>query len=559
MCVSVCSETMRCSICVLYVVHQPLLFLITVPAGILLFSTCTKCVVAENRLLLLPVIFPYGDCENTHTLQELSLHLRTVECSYSKTGHYFCDHSAAGYSRYLQRHQSFYSPDAVVIFSPDEDTYVPQIYCSPPNVSGIVVRVNNVLDVASIGTFVAPHYLQSLAIFSYAEEEESDTFRYHILQGLNQPNEKSAFTIATLYDYTRVTIRPSRDLTAIRNGGLPLVMRANDNIWDLSREQEVVMWLEMLDCISSETLTGTIITSNKPIAVYTAKAECSGLHQFSKFARTIHQIPPPRDWGRLFMAATTAFQFLDSFRIALYLVCDTDSTVQIVWYYGSEGDNATTNETYTLTAAVAQTVTTDGSNITHFSVTSKRNLLVVYEIYNIPNDTNETKIYSSVLLQPVKWFSRVQSIYRYPLHGNMEGQHHCISVLVQQDDFDPRRIQLISKHTNVSQAIYYSDTLHNFSSYYTLYEAGEYVLIHLDITAAGLDADEKIVHSIQHKNMKAKLGATVYSVGGSQGSGLSYSNGYVRNGGRQCVFECSHTGIQSLNTVIWITYFYSCL
>lgn len=218
---------------------------------------------------------------------------------------------------------------------------------------------------------------------------------------------------------------------------------------------------------------------------------------------------------------------MDPFQIALHLVCDTDSTVQVVWYHVG---NVTTNETYILAAEIAQTVTTDGSNITHFYVSSKHNLLVVYEIYSILNATNETEVYSSVLLQPVEWFSHVQTIYRYPPHGHMEGHHHCINVLVQREHFIPHQIQLILKYTNDSQDIY-SDTLQSFSSYYSLYEAGKYVLIHLDITAAGLDADERIMHSIQYKHMQEKLGATVYSVGESQGYGLSYSNGYIRNKG----------------------------
>ena len=489
----------------------------------------TECVLAEDRQFLLPVIFPYADCGSNHTLQEVSLHFRTADCSNPNTTHEYY-HFSNNEGSLQQHRRTFYSPEAVVLLSvfPEsapEQLLIPYVYCDNHK-SGVVVRVGSAPDVASIGTFVAPHYLQSLSLFPYTLEGETGDFQYHILQGVNQRNEKSGFIVATLYDDTNVSILPTRDVTAIRNGASDIIYeyRANHYIRETYQKHEV-LWLEMLNCKNAaDTLTGTIVMSNKPIAVYTAKAECSGFDQFSDAARVIHQMPATKYWGKLFFGDTIAFQHVESFEIALHLVCESNSTVQIIWY---EGDNVTTSsENLTFTSAIAQTVSKDGSNITHFSITSQHSLLVVYEIYT---STNETEVlYSSVLLQPVEWFSHVQSIYQYPPHGSMGEQRHCISIVVHKEDFDTERILLVSKFNAFTQGVL-NKTLQNFGSHYSVYETGQYALIHLDITAAGLDVDGRMVHTVQYKDMQAKLGATVYSVGSR--SGLSYSNGYFRSEG----------------------------
>ena len=491
----------------------------------------TKRVFAEDRQFLLPVIFPYGDCENTHALQEILVHFRTADCS-NPNATYQYDHFSNNQGSLHQNRHSFHSPEAVVLLSrlgaAPEPLLIPQVYCRA-NKSGVVLRVYNASDVASVGTFVAPHYLQSLSLFPYTEAGQTGNFQYLILQGANQPNEKSGFTIATLYGDTDVSILPTRDLTEIKNGRLPLIMsRANHSI-HATYQQHEVLWLEVRDCNNpADTLTGTTITSNKPIAVYTAKAECSGLGQFSKAARVIHQMPPTKYWGKVFVGDTIAFQRMDSFQIVLYLVCDSDSTVEIIWYHAFEGDNMTTvSKHITVSAKIAQTVSAEGSNISHFSVTSQRNLLVVYNIQNATN-CNDAEVYSSVLLQPVEWFSHVQSIYRYPPRGDIRGQHHSISIVVHRENFNPEQIELVWNFTQGTR----NEKLQNFGSDFSVYETGQYVLIHLDITAAGLDADGRIVHTVQYKDMRAKLGATVYSVGGLQSSGLSYGNGYFRSEGR---------------------------
>lgn len=499
------------------------------------------CVITEDRQFLLPVIFPYEDCTNMHSLQEVSLHLRTADCSNPSTIHEYY-HFSNNEGSLQQHRRTFYSPEAVILLSsfPEaapEQLLVPYVYCDA-NKSGVVVKVRSAPDVASIGTLVAPHYLQSLSLFPYTEEGETGSFQYHILQGVNQYNEKSGFTVATLYDDTTVSIVPTRDVTGLRNGGLLSTSEADHDIRGTYRKHEV-LWLEMLECNKTAyTLSGTIITSNKPIAVYTAKAECSGYDRFSNAAHVVHQMPATKYWGKLFIGDTIAFQHVEPFEIALHLVCENNSTVEIIWY---EGENATRSENLTLTSAISQTVTKDGSNITHFSITSQHKLLVVYEIYT---STNETVVHSSVLLQPVEWFSHVQSIYQYPPHSGTGDQKHSVSIVVHKEDFDTERIQLVTKFNAFRRGVT-NEKLQNFSSYYSVYETGRFVLIHLDITAAGLDDDGKMVHTVRYESMQAKLGATVYSVGSSRSSGLSYSNGYFRSEGRwmyaACMgFECLH-------------------
>ena len=496
------------------------------------FTVCCKEVLAQEKqdnVFLIPVLFQYGDCYNPNMLQELLLHLATqsLNTSQSYKFEYYTRNNFLGFGG------SFHSPHTAMlisIFTQPGDYQIPEQYCRYYNVTGIVVTIKKSPDIAGVAIFRAAHYIQELPIYSHnanIADEIFDSYEYYLLYGANEPGEIDAFVIGSIYSNTTVTVETTEDLLLVRNGGPPsrVVLHSNmDREFTLELSLNIrteVLWLEVAteDYDSrGERLTGTHITSNKPLKVYTAKAEFTRPLQFSFAARVLHVMPPSQMWGKTFIGDVTAFQNLNVREITLHFLCTTNSVLLIKWHQGHS--NLTATDTVMLQSGIYDRISKSQSNITHFTIHSDHPVLVLYEVHSYNHLTGIVEQYSSVLLQPVEWFSNVQCVYQYLPTQREQVQH--ISLTVNREHFDPSAIQLVAKYDD--NGSYAFHRLRDYEDSYTLYEVEGYYLLYLNITSIG---HQQTLHSIRHiNNSCAEMGATVYSYGHSNNSRVSYSNGY---------------------------------
>ena len=494
---------------------------------------CCKEVLAQEKqdnVFLIPVLFQYGDCHNPNMLQELLLHLATqsLNTSQSYKFNYYSANNFLGFGG------SFHLPHTAMLFSkftPPSAYRIPEHYCRYYNVTGIVVRIKESPDIAGVVIFRAAHYIQEVVIYplntDIADETLDSYYEYYLLYGTNEPGEIDAFVIGSYYSNTTVIVETSEDLLLVRNGGPPssVVLHSNmDREFTLELSLNIhteVLWLEVAtDDYDSrgERLFGTHITSNKPLKVYTAKAEYTRPLQFSFAARVLHVMPPSQMWGKTFIGDVTAFQSLNVREITLHFLCATNSNLYIKWHQGHS--NLTTTDTLMLQSGILDRISKSQSNITHFTIHSDHPVLVLYEVHSYNHLTGIVEQYSSVLLQPVEWFSNVQSVYQYLPTQPEQVQH--ISLTVNREHFDPSAIQLVAKYDgNGSYAFH---RLRDYEDSYTLYEVEGYYLLYLNLTSIG---HQQTLHSIRHiNNSCAEMGATVYSYGHANNSRVSYSNGY---------------------------------
>ena len=497
------------------------------------FTVCCKELLAQENqeyAFLIPVLFQYGDCYNPNMLQELLLHLATqsLNTSQSYKFNYYSTNNFLGFGG------SFHSPHTAMLFSnltPPGAYRIPEHFCRYYNVTGIVVKIKESPDIAGVAIFRAAHYIQEVAIYplntDIADETLDSYYEYYLLYGTNEPGEIDAFVIGSIYSNTTVTVETTEDLLLVRNGGPPSSVVSHSNMGreftlELSLNiRTEVLWLEIAteDYDSrGERLTGTHITSNKPLKVYTAKAEYTRPLQFSFAARVLHVMPPSQMWGKTFIGDVTAFQSLNVREITLHFLCATNSNLYIKWHRGHS--NLTTTDTLMLQSGIYDRISKSQSNITHFTIHSEQQVLVLYEVHGYNHLTGIVEQYSSVLLQPVEWFSSVQSVYQYLPTQPEQVQH--ISLTVNREHFDPSAIQLVAKYDD--NGSYAFHRLRDYEDSYTLYEVEGYYLLYLNLTSIG---HQQTLHSIRHiNNSCAEMGATVYSYGDSNNSRVSYSNGY---------------------------------
>ena len=195
------------------------------------------------------------------------------------------------------------------------------------------------------------------------------------------------------------------------------------------------------------------------------------------------------------------------------------TTVTITWYRGNHQQQNDSHSTqYTLTSGKPFVTTFDSTFIsngtTHVFIQGSNPILVVYELYSVA----ENKMYFSVLLQPVEWFSNQQSaVLVKPLQQATELLYH-ITVVVPSKFYDPQNI-LVTDQSVVSLDMYdYFDAEH-------VYTAGDFLVLYMEINSTNItnETDKQIL--IRHKDPCAKLGVIVYSYADT--TSYAYSNGYV--------------------------------
>ena len=120
--------------------------------------------------------------------------------------------------------------------------------------------------------------------------------------GRLQWDVKSGLLLVASDDNTRVTISPSQTLD------IPADLRAAINYRTVINPGEsytiTLQNLQTLAFESSQDLTGTKVTSNKPISVITSH-ECVDVPSFVPFCdHIVEQVPPTVTWGRFFLVTS---------------------------------------------------------------------------------------------------------------------------------------------------------------------------------------------------------------------------------------------------------------
>ncbi len=504
-----------------------------------------------SRNVLLPLIFDYGNCHSDDKLKELLLHLETVPLDTERHYTYY-DHSNIDGS-YLQNVGSFNPPDTIYIVSEYHTFHaaLPFSHCVRYNSSGVVVGMSAVPNVASIAIYQTPYFIQELSVYPYDPDNELHKlefeYLYYLLHGSRQSYEIESFAIAVLYSQTTIYIRGmTEDLVGVLNGRTPFRIRTNSGS-DPSflLEQNDVLWVETpaRDCSNAtETLRGIVVRSDKPLAVYTGKAQCERSQQFNFDALIVYQIPVTERWGTSFIGDALAFTNLTSCSINLFLLSTRDNNVTVEWYDQTRNDSLP--EDIFLHAHSVLKVTKVLFNITHYTINShnKETLLVVYDVLCQDFISDQMELYSSVLLQPVEWFSSVQSVYQhlpdvdqepyeYMPTVNVRNQEQHISLYIGKHDFKSSQIELVAKCNDPSlptqQYSFYP--LSVIDNHYTLFEIEDFYLLHFAITTGEFDPQQSF-HSLRHSNPCARMGVTVFSYGNTSLSRVSYSNGYSTGG-----------------------------
>ena len=355
----------------------------------------------------------------------------------------------------------------------------------------------------------------------------SQEYDYYLLLGSFRPrNCIDAFVIVAVSPHiTNVTIKPTVDLIALRDGNVSAITIITANSTEtISMEKHEVLWIEVMteDCRSERNLSGLHVKATQSTQVFTANAQCSEPDIFSYDTQVLHQMPPSYKWGKTYITdllqlnilPVTSTTTIVSFT---FLAIENMTTVTIMWYRGNQQQNDPHSTQYILTSG-RPFVTTFDSNLvsngtTHVFIQGSDPILVVYELYSL----TENKLYFSVLLQPVEWFSNQQAAVLVNPLQETELLYH-ITMAVPSKFYDPKNI-IITDLFRTNQSL---DRCDHFDTEH-VYTAGDFHDLYMEINSTG-GKDEHVL--IRHKDPCAKLGVTVYSYA-TDTTGYAYSNGYV--------------------------------
>ena len=355
----------------------------------------------------------------------------------------------------------------------------------------------------------------------------SQEYNYYLLFGSFRPrNCIDAFAIVAVSpDITNVTIKPTVDLVALQNGRDMINITANSTE-TISMEENEVLWIEVMteNCRSERNLSGLLVKATQNIQVFTANAQCSEPNMFSYNSHVLHQMPPSYRWGKTYVTdllqlnilpVTSTNSTIVSFT---FLAIENMTNVTITWYRDNHQQNDPYTTSYTLTSGKPFITTFDSNLIsndtTHVFIQGSNSILVLYELYS----SVENKMYFSVLLQPVEWFSNQQSaVLIKPLQQATELQYH-ITLVVPTKFYDPHNILI----TDIFESNQSLDRYDHFNPEH-VYTAGDFFVIYMEINST-VTEDNQVL--IRHSDSCAKLGVSVYSYA-TDTTGYAYSNGYV--------------------------------
>ena len=225
--------------------------------------------------------------------------------------------------------------------------------------------------------------------------------------------------IGVIEENTDIVIEGSTHLTVLRNATEEIVILTNR---DLEHTLTDLQPLEIL-WINPEThhnctptphiLSGTKITSLKPLSVFTTEATCNNMGGSSEL---VHQMPPVSKWGVNFILdmqqaniiPPSLTQYLH-YQFTILTSSNHTTNLAIDYYYHSQPHlNSPHTEHYPTSSnkKLIIPVNIQSDTLSHFHIHASDPILVMYEIHSLAGGN----VSYSVLLQPTEWFSRQQTL-----------------------------------------------------------------------------------------------------------------------------------------------------
>ena len=506
--------------------------------------------------LAIPLLFQYGNCSSLCTpdyITEYGFHLSSQQYNVNNPGSVET-HAISSACSLLPSPQATDGPN-IIKDSHSYDYHLAMdssgriimnlCYLCENKVFGIHFNIDN--PTFSMIVFLFGHeFNQSFAALplpSVANNSLTTLYHYDVLFGTMSPHTNvegssiilEGITIQTIYDNTNITIEISSDVVAVRNAKHRIQVNKNRTKHFLSKfcAQEV-LWMEPMvsQCITDggakRTLSGTRITSNKPIMVFTNKAKCNNSRDFSYKAQLVHQMPERKEWGTRFILDTQQVRILPKDSIWMYnisvLISHHGTHVSITYHYFDNQKTAYVEQLHAYTdgeilhSAYSNTILETG--VSHIDIHATNPVLVTYDFYTVTKENNNQLSYS-ILLQPIEWYNNIQTVVLSHPNPNLEYKYH-ISVVVPKNMYDPKNI-LISKGAEFCETA----ILHEYNEFSgQTYASDDYIVLYLEPTnlEVNLNNLNETQLLVRHSNSKVALGVTVFAY--SQGLHYGYSNGY---------------------------------
>ena len=381
--------------------------------------------------------------------------------------------------------------------------------------------------------------LECLNVFStlpLSGAQVQEKYEYYLLYGSFRPegsleamtlNEAEGLRFIELeeYDVSRsLQIVPTDDVLVLYSitSGSPRRIAANSNYTQVLKQLDTV-WMEQAaeSCGGPASgLSGTKIVATAETAIFSATAEkCNSPKNFSYDSTIAHQMPPVYKWGSTYiidlLVLSVMEHYMESINVTFsILTAEEDNVVEMQWYLLDGTDSEP--ETYQPSIGKRLTVETPAKTASRYRnvyIKGSRPILLLFEIYSA------SQLYSSVLVQPVEWFSKQQEIVLSRTERRSQHQDFFVSVTIPQKYFQPAEILIRNvtseRVTTLEEYDYFDGTSSNVEGY---------AVFHLLLDRKSLAQDSEVL-TINHTSRCALIGATVFAPGELLSYG--YSGGYV--------------------------------
>ena len=491
---------------------------------------CTAAL--QDSVFTAPMMFHYENCTTTPSPFTFDLYYANTFESYV-TGYPIIGKASIQAQQTFKLHHGSHTVQAIKLHPAGRfsDFYQLSYYCN----NRVTQYYSSAAEDPTVSLIASAKWPSLTLVYSLLPDSRqpdsltSQEYNYYLLLGSFRPrNYIDAFAIVAVSpDITNVTIKSTVDLIALRDGNVSAITIITANSTKtINMDEHEVLWIEVMtkDCRSEKNLSGLHVKATQSIQVFTANAQCTKPDMFSYDSHVLHQMPPSYKWGKTYITdllqlnilpVTSTSSTIVSFT---FLAVENMTTVTIMWYRGNQHQNDPHSTQYTLTSGKPFVATFDSNLVsngtTHVFIQGSNPILVVYELYSLA----ENKVYFSVLLQPVEWFSNQQpAVLVKPLQQETELQYH-ITMVVPRKFYDPKNI-IITDLFRTNQSL---DGCDYFEPEH-VYTAGDFHVLYMEINSTGGE-DKQVL--IRHKDPCAKLGVTVYSYA-TDTTGYAYSNGYV--------------------------------
>ena len=491
-----------------------------------------------NSGLAIPMLYPYRDC-NSSALGSFDYKLFISESRKEITT--FDGYTTSAPNSYQIMYQDTFSYTYYWSFFNSQDARNSPEYQCDNSVFGLYILFLYNPTISLVATFSTPTFFQVFAalplpLVTFIADETALVQQYDYIVMFQSHGDPflDGLAISVVQENTTFDINTITDLIALRNAKEEHVILKNGTSVERFSNLHLfeVLWLEPMtnNCTpTSHTLKKTKITSNKPLAVFTTKVKCNDTGEFSYDSQLVHQMPPVSKWGMNFILDMQQANIIPPshkqnlhYKLTILPSSNYTTNVTIDYYYldhqlhpnSLHTEKYSTSSDEELRIPVTQPLISD--SLSHFHIHTSDPILTMYEIYSLAGGN----ISYSILLQPVEWFSRQQTIILSHPQPSSEYRFH-VGMVTPKIHFDPRLIYVKNVHQSSPP-----EPLSTYRSYDgKVFYTTDYVVLYLEITVYNESSNETHL-LLQHSNPSGVLGATVYSYA-EGGMDYAYSNGYI--------------------------------